>query len=204
MTKSSLTIACFLAVFLSPGVCQSWHRSPITGVTLQLSTTAVDGQLHWKISNASKSSVFVYSFFLYGHAYGYEHKGGREVSDTTPTSLDNGTVNHFPPVLLLMVPAGDYREGDFRDPELKKLSGRPVSLKIGVGADPYSVVDEAKRLRQSEKATDNPFNAIFEWSTIIESNAVELPEVSRPGATTSAPAGTPHPESGRADPQKPQ
>lgn len=199
MLQKCVAIACFLVTFLASGACQSWPKLPVAGVTLQLTTTPVNGQLHWKISNMSTSSVFVYSFFLYGPAYGREHKDGREVFDTTPTSLDTGTVNHFPPVLLLMVPVGDYREGDFRDPELKEVLGKSVSLKIGVGANPYSVVDEAKRLRQSKKATDNPYNAIFEWATIIESDVVKLPEVG-----TGVPADTLLHESGHADPPKPR
>jgi hypothetical protein len=152
-------------------------KMSITGVGLQLSSTAEKGQVHWKITNKSQSSVFVYSFFLYGPAYGREHKEGREIFDTTPISRDTGTVNHFPPVLLLMVPSGDYREGDFRDLELKDLAGKTVSLKIGVGANPYSVVEEAKRLRsdRGQSMGSNPYNAIFEWSTIIESNPIQLP-----------------------------
>jgi hypothetical protein len=185
MIRNCILVTCLLATFYTAGMCQSWPKVPITDVTVQLTPTTMDGQLHWRISNGSKSSVFVYSFFLYGPALGREHRNEKEVFDTTPTSLDKGTVYHFPPVLLLMVPAGDYREGDFRDPELREVMGRSVSLKIGVGSDPYSVVDEAKRLRQSKKSTDNPYNAIFEWSTIIESNVVQLPETAPSGTSAN-------------------
>jgi hypothetical protein len=170
------------AVFVIGMTICSWaspqSKVPITGVELQLTSSAVRGQLHWKIINHSQSSVFVYSFFLYGPAYGRETKDGKEIFDTAPISDDKGTVNHFPPVLLLMVPAGDYREGDFRDPDLKNLGGKTVSLKIGIGANPYSVVEEANRLRrgQGQIRERNPYNAIFSWATILESNSVQLSE----------------------------
>jgi hypothetical protein len=175
MASTFLAVVVAFSLALSSGASKPWPKKPITGVTVQLTSTNEKGQLHWKITNASESSVFVYSFFLYGPAYGREHKEGREIFDTAPISRDTGTVNHFPPVLLLMVPSGDYREGDFRDADLKELTGKIVSLKIGVGDNPYSVVEEAQRLRRGQGMESNPYNAIFEWSTIIESNPVQLP-----------------------------
>jgi hypothetical protein len=132
-------------------------------------------ELNWKIANASKFEIYAYSFFLYGPAYGTEHEAGKLIIDTVPPAPEGGCPNRFPPVLLLRVPPGDYREGDFRDPMLNEMAGQTASLKIGVGPEPYSVVREADRIRwKSKNCAKSPYDAIFEWSTIIESNPVVL------------------------------
>lgn len=156
---------------------QGAPKPRVTGVEVQLSNSpGKPDQLHWKIINTSASEVYVYSFFLYGPAYGTENKDGKTILDTLPPSAEDGCPNRFPPVLLLRVPAGDYREGDFRDPQLKALSGKTVELKIGSGPEPYGVVEEAHRIRwESKNCSRSPYNAIFEWATIIDSNSVHIP-----------------------------
>jgi hypothetical protein len=150
-----------------------------TGISVQLTATHTrPDELHWKITNASNESVFVYSYFLYGPAYSTEAKPGKIILDTLPPSPEPGCPNRFPPVLLLMVPSGDYRDGDFRDPALKALAGQTVSFKIGAGLDPYGVVEEANRIRwKSGNCSKSPYDAIFEWATIFESNSVKLPNL---------------------------
>ena len=171
-----LAISCGLALALT-GASKGVPKARVTGVNVQISNSPQrQGQLHWKITNNSPSEVYVYSFFLYGPAYGTEDKDGKRIFDTVPTAQEGGCPNRFPPVLLLRVPSGDYREGDFRDPGLKGLSGKTVLLKIGVGPEPYTVVDEAHRIRwESKNCVKSPYDAIFEWSTILESNAVQVP-----------------------------
>ena len=176
MTSKILAFVVVFGLILSLGASKSGPKKRITGVELQLTTTSKSGQLHWKITNNSPSEVYVYSFFLYGPSYETEDRGDKKIFYTAPTAEDGGCPNRFPPVLLLQVPFGDYREGDFRDPELKKLSGKTVSLTIGFGPEPYTVVDEAHRIRwKSKNCMHSPYNAIFEWSTTQESNTVQIP-----------------------------
>jgi hypothetical protein len=170
---ASLALA-FTIAFQSQGL----QKPRVTGVDVQISRSpGKPGQLHWKIENKSSSSeVYVYSFFLYGPAYGTENKEGKTILDTLPPAPEGGCPNRFPPVLLLRVPPGDYREGDFRDPQLRVLSGKTVELKIGSGPEPYTVVDEAHRIRwESKDCSKSPYDAIFEWATIQESNTMRLP-----------------------------
>ena len=176
MVIRCLVITCGMALTLN-GASKDAAKVRVTGVSVQLSSSPQQhGQLHWKITNSSPSEVYVYSFFLYGPAYGTKDKEGKKVFDTVPTAQEGGCPNRFPPVLLLRVPAGDYREGDFRDPVLRGLSGKTASIKIGVGPEPYTVVDEAHRIRwESKSCVKSPYDAIFEWSTIQESNAVQVP-----------------------------
>lgn len=151
-------------------------KTPITAFSLRLSTTAQKDQLHWIIANTSKTEIYVYSFFLYGPAYATERKTESVIFDTLPPSLESGCPNRFPPVLLLRVPPGDYREGDFRDDALNTMSGRTVLLKIGAGSEPYTVVNEANRIRwKSQNCSESPYDAIFEWATTQVSNPVQVP-----------------------------
>jgi hypothetical protein len=173
-TDVALASILFVSCLVLPVRSQIPTRMTIGKVKVHLTTTSRSDQLHWDIINESDRPVFVYSYFLYGPAYGRQSVDSRAILTTTPLSLDEGTVNHFPPVLLLMIPAHDDREGYFRDSEIKTLAGHEVSLKIGVGSDPYSVVQNAHALRYG-KSQGNPYNAIFAWAKIIESNAVQLP-----------------------------
>ena len=65
-------------------------------------------------------------------------------------------------------------EGDFTDGDVKDLAGKLVSIRIAVGADPYSVVDEAKRFANSG-CQHSPWDAIVRWGTILESNSIRFP-----------------------------
>jgi hypothetical protein len=176
MPSRLFAIVVTLGFVLTAGVNASRQKTPITAFDVQLTTTAQKNQLHWKITNMSNTEIYIYSFFLYGPAYGTEDKTGSVIFDTLPPSLESGCPNRFPPVLLLRVPPGDYREGDFRDDALNTMSGRTVLLKIGGGSEPYSVVAEADRIRwKSRNCSKSPYDAIFEWATIQVSNPVQVP-----------------------------
>lgn len=183
---------------------QSRTKSAISGVSMELTDTPLRGQLHWRIDNKSAVPVYVYSFYLWGPAYTTEVKSGVTVLETSPTAREGGCPNRFPPVLLLLVPPGDYREGDFRDKRLWELNGKSVALEIGVGSDPYSVVNEAEAIRWKGKdCSRSPMDAIWEWSTLIESNSVHLSEAGLPGAaTTKSPGDTLLHEGSHVDPPR--
>ena len=169
------TIFLMLGAWLPPTVQHS-AKTPIRDVSVQLSLTSTHNQLHWRIDNKSDLAVYVYSFYLWGPAYTTEGKAGVTVLETSPTTLEGGCPNRFPPVLLLLIPPRDYREGDFRDQRLQELTGKTVALEIGVGADPYSVVEQANAIRwKSKNCSRSPNDAIFEWQTIIESNSLSVP-----------------------------
>lgn len=133
------------------------------------------GVLHWKITNKSDVEVYVYDDFLLGPAFDIERGGKRVVFDATPiATMASCPPDRFPPVLLLLVRSGGTIEGDFSDPEIAKSRGKAVSLKIAVGSEPYSVVDEAKRLASSNCA-HSPYDAIVKWGTILESTRIHVP-----------------------------
>jgi hypothetical protein len=46
-------------------------------------------------------------------------------------------------------------------------------MRIAVGADPYSVVEEAKRFMSSQ-CKHSPNDAIVRWGVLLESNAVSV------------------------------
>jgi hypothetical protein len=77
-------------------------------------------------------------------------------------------------VLLLVVRGGGTVEGDFSDPEIKEVRGKEVTLKIAVGSEPNSVVEEAKRFASSNCA-HSPYDAIVNWGTILESTHIHVP-----------------------------
>lgn len=166
-----------LALGFAIGMNGQGEATPkIRDVSVELSTTTVQNQLHWRIDNKSGVPVYVYSFYLWGPAYTTEMKPGITLLETSPTAPEGGCPNRFPPVLLLLVPPGDYREGDFRDQRLQELNGKRVALEIGVGADPYTVVKNADAIRWNSKdCTKSPMDAIWEWSTVIVSGPVTVP-----------------------------
>ncbi len=168
-----------MALILGFGLSASAQHqtsAKVRDVSVELSTTPIHGQLHWRIDNKSGLAVYVYSFYLWGPAYTTEVKSGITTLQTSPATPEGGCPNRFPPVLLLLVPPGDYREGDFRDQRLQELRGKSVALEIGVGEDPYSVVKQAEAIRWKNKdCSKSPMDAIWAWSTLIESNSVRVP-----------------------------
>lgn len=137
--------------------------------------TKTAGLLHWKISNNSEDGVYIYSFFLLGAAYNIERSQGSLIFDTAPiVRVSSCPPNRVAPLLLLFVRSGGVIEGDFQDAEVKKAGGKEVSLKIAVGPEPYTVVEEAKRFYNSNCA-HSPYDAIVNWATFLESTRIRLP-----------------------------
>lgn len=133
------------------------------------------GLLHWKITNNSGDGVYIYNFFLLGGAYNIEHSRGKLVFDTSPiVRVPSCPPNRVAPLLLLFVRAGGVIEGDFVDAEVKKAGGNEVSLKIAVGSEPNTVVEEAKRYYNSD-CEHSPYDAIVNWATFLESTPIHVP-----------------------------
>ena len=145
-----------------------------TAVSLEITRPVQQGALfNWKIANKSDVAVYVYDFYLWGPAYHFEEAGERVVIETTPVTERPGCPpNRFPPVLLLVIGPRRTIEGAFSDPDLN-LKGKTTSLRITVGENPYSVVEEAEQFAKS-KCKHSPYDAIVRWGTIIESNTVRL------------------------------
>jgi|WetSurMetagenome_2_1015567.scaffolds.fasta_scaffold477869_1 hypothetical protein len=146
-----------------------------TAISLEIARPMVNGAvLHWKITNNLEFAVYVYDFYLWGPAYHVEHAGDKVTIETTPVTEKPGCPpNRFPPVLLLVVGPHRTIEGDFADAEIT-LNGKPVSFRISVGENPYTVVDAAKRFANS-RCQHSPYDAIVRWGAIIESNTIRLP-----------------------------
>jgi hypothetical protein len=169
----TIAFAAALVLFASlPGSAQS---QPSLNVVLNVKAVPGSSQLHWTITNRSPSAVYVYSYYLYGPAFSLTKGVTMTTLNTTPTTLEGSCPYLFPPVLLLRVPAGDYREGDFRDSQLENFHGKSVNLSIGVGLNPYAVVSKAAKLRNANNCKKSPYNAIVEWSSIVRSNSVQIP-----------------------------
>jgi hypothetical protein len=77
-------------------------------------------------------------------------------------------------VLLLFVRNGGVIEGDFVDGEVKRSGGKEVSLKIALGLEPDTVVEEAKRFFNSD-CKQSPYDAVVNWATYLESTRVRVP-----------------------------
>jgi hypothetical protein len=132
--------------------------------------------LHWRIANNSGDGIYVYDFFLLGTAYNIERSPGRVTFDTTPTvRVASCPPNRVAPVLLLFVRSGGAIEGDFVDEEVKNAGGKEVSLKIALGSEPDTVVEEAKRFFNSNCA-HSPYDAVVNWATFLESSRIRVPE----------------------------
>lgn len=133
------------------------------------------GLLHWKLSNESTRGVFVYDFFLLGPAHEIESSPGKLIFDTSATkTIAACPPNRTVPVLLMLLRSGGVLEGDFVEPTIKRVVSKKVSLKIAVGPEPYSVVTQAQKYFDSDCA-HSPYDAVVEWATFIESNAVHVP-----------------------------
>jgi hypothetical protein len=143
------------------------------GVHVELGPPRQTGSLfHWKIKNTLETAVFVYDFYLWGPALHIGTKADKTVFETAPTAEERSCPPYrFPPVLLLAIGPGRTIEGDFVDSPPEGLEGRPVSLQVAVGTEPYSVVTEAARFYNSN-CEHNPYDAIVRWGTVVESAPV--------------------------------
>ena len=168
----------FFAVLVFTCLVGPWANAKdavrISKVEVEIANVSMkDGSLHWKIVNRSEVEVYVYDVFLLGPAYKIERRPGMVVFCTAPVEmLASCPPNRYLPVLLMVIRSGGTIEGDFSDPEIKKLvPGSRVSMKIAVGAEPYSVAAEWQRFLNSD-CKDSPYNAIVRWSTVIESKPI--------------------------------
>jgi hypothetical protein len=134
------------------------------------------GLLHWKFVNNSEDGVYIYNFFLLGPAFNVEHNPGRLIFDTSPIiQVASCFPDRLAPLLLLFVRSGGVIEGDFVDPEIKEAGDNKVSLKIAVGPEANTVVEEEKRILSSSGCAHSPYDAVVNWATFLQSNAVQLP-----------------------------
>jgi hypothetical protein len=131
------------------------------------------GVLHWRFTNNSADGVYIYNFFLLGPAFNIERNPGRLVFDTAPiTRVASCFPDRLAPLLFLFVRSGGVFEGDFVDSEIKKAAGQKVSIKIAIGSEPDSAVEEEKRIFDSHGCEHSPYDAIVNWATYVESNSV--------------------------------
>ncbi len=122
----------------------------LKGVSLEIVPPSQEGSLlHWRIRNRLEMAVYVYDFYLWGPAYHVSATPDKTIIETTPlTEIRSCPPYRFPPVLLLLVGPGRTIEGDFTDPEVRIVSGKPVSLQIagrGEGRD-VAVVERGRLL----------------------------------------------------------
>jgi len=178
MKTLSRALLC-VVVLNSPIMCFANSDLVIAqGVSVAVEPPRQAGSLfHWKIKNSLDTAVYVYDFYLWGPALHVSLEADRAVFETSPVrDLRSCPPNRFPPVLLLAVGPGRTIEGDFVDSDVKDLGKRRISLQIAVGKEPYSVVTEAKRFYNS-KCRHNPYDAIFDWGTLIESLPIQLSDL---------------------------
>jgi hypothetical protein len=134
------------------------------------------GSLHWKFINNSKDGVYIYNFFLLGPAFNIERTPGKVVFDTAPITRVAGCFpDRLAPLLLLFVRSGGVFEGDFVDADIKMSGGKKVSIKIAIGSEPNTVVEEEKRIFDSHGCERSPYDAIVDWASFVESNSVKVP-----------------------------
>jgi hypothetical protein len=174
MTMRLRTLICCVILLVTGLFANAQYKAPLReGVRLELTKPTQEGALvHWKITNTLDTAVYVYDFYLWGPAYHIERADSRLIINTTPVAEQASCPpNRFPPVLLLVVGAHRTIEGDFMDTAIKDAGGKLVSMRIAVGSDPYSVVEEAKQF-MSSKCKHSPYDAIVRWGTILESNAI--------------------------------
>jgi hypothetical protein len=145
------------------------------GVHVELEAPRQTGSLfHWKIKNTLQTAVYVYDFYLWGPALHVGVRADRVVFETAPIAeVRSCPPIRFPPVLLLVIGPGRSIEGDFVNAAVRDLEGKPVSLQVAVGTEPYSVVSEAARYYNSN-CEHNPYDAIVRWGTLVESSPARL------------------------------
>ena len=173
--KRTICICVVLFLALSKGYNATRPRE-VRNVRFEITRLSKDaGLLHWKITNNSDDGIFIYNFFLLGGAYNIERSPGKLIFDTSPIiRIASCPPNRVVPLLLLFVRSGGVIEGDFVDPEVKKAGGKEVSIKIAVGSEPYTVIEEAKRFYNSD-CKHSPYDAIINWATFLESTRIQVP-----------------------------
>jgi len=174
--KRTICICVVLLLALSNAYCaaKAPDVSKVRFEITRVSKTA--GVLHWKIANNSDAGVYIYSFFLLGPAYNIEHTPGKLIFDTTPIErVASCPPNRVAPLPLFFVRSGGVIEGDFADPEIKNAGGDQVSLKIAVGSEPNSVVEEEKRFYNTAGCQHSPYDAVVNWAIFLESSRVRVP-----------------------------
>lgn len=174
MAKSLVVLACLCALG-GTGVAQSTTKPRPQSVKVTVtSASSADGTLQWAITNHNEVAVFVYDFFLWGPAFSVDESPEKATFNTTPVAEQASCPpNRVAPVLLLVVAPSRTIKGELQDERLKRLSGKSASLRIAVGRDPYTVVDEAKRFFDSN-CKHSPYDAIVRWGTIIESKPARV------------------------------
>lgn len=173
--KRTICICVVFLLTLSKG--HGATRPPdVSKVRFEITRISKDeGLLHWKITDNSDDGVYIYNFFLLGGAYNIERSPGKLIFDTSPiVRVASCPPNRVAPLLLLFVRSGGVIEGDFVDAEVKKAGGNEVSLKIAVGSEPNTVVEEARRFYNSE-CKHSPYDAIINWATFLESTRIQVP-----------------------------
>jgi hypothetical protein len=148
-----------------------------------LSVAKRSAQLHWRITNASSSAIYIYATFLRGPAFSVRTASDRLIVATTPVTANSQCPNEFPNFRLELLSGGSSIEGTFKDPHLKSTGAKYISILIGVGPDAQSVEEDVKRARQSS-ICENPYNAIVRWQTIVESDLFPLSAGLRHHTTT--------------------
>jgi hypothetical protein len=173
-TKIQWTVAILASILIPP--LSSAVPSQVQGVKVEVTAVSpARGLLHWKVTNTSDVEIYVYDLFLWGPSYRVRTKPDSVVFETSPTEIQNGYPNHVPPLLLLLVPAHESREGDFKDPQIKSSRGKRISFEIGVGSEPYKVIEDYQGVRRRGEGTSSPFNVVLQWSTIFASPLVKVP-----------------------------
>jgi len=174
----------------------------VSGVQVQvLSVSRRTAQIHWKVTNSSTQTVFIYATFLYGPAFGTKKMPDRIIFATTPTAESPECPNEFPGLRLKSLASGSSIEGIFKDLQLKHVEANSISFLIGVGSDSESVIEGVKQARLGN-ICENPYNAIVRWQTVVGSDQVQLPSAALPHFLTppgSSESTLLH-ESGHADP----
>ncbi len=175
MTRLVLGPIILSLLLLTPRLTDAQPRKILkTAVIMEIARPIQEGALlHWRITNNLDVAVYVYDFYLWGPAYHIEQSADKVTIDSTPVTESPGCPpNRFPPLLLLIVGPGRTIEGDFTDAAVS-VQGRSVSLRVAVGENPYTVVEEAKQFAKS-KCKHSPYDAIVRWGAILESNAIQL------------------------------
>ena len=176
--KMNRLLYCLIALLLiaASGNCET-KPPDVSQIRFEITRVSKNaGSLHWRFVNDSKDGVYIYNFFLLGPAFNIEHVPGKLVFDTAPIVRVAGCFpNRLAPLLLLFVRSGGVFEGDFADPEIKRAGSKKISIKIAIGSEPNTVVQEEKRIFDSVGCEHSPYDAVVNWATFVESNAARVP-----------------------------
>ena len=169
-----ISLAVLLSQLGNSAFAQKMPKPRPDSVSVAVTSASTEGILHWAITNHDQVAVYVYDFFLWGPALSVDYSPEKTTFNTTPVvEQPSCPPNRVAPVLLLVVAPGRTITGDLQDDRLERLAGKAVSLRIAVGSDPYTVVDEAKQFFDSH-CKHSPYDAIVRWGTIIESKTVKV------------------------------